>query len=81
MKTNAERIQSIISEFFGVPEKDVVPSKTLTVDLNADSLDTIELAMALGEEFDLTIPDDDIDACVTVADVIAMVERLIGVQR
>ena len=54
-----ERIRKIIAEQLGVEEEDVVPDASFVEDLGADSLDTVELVMALEEEFDVEIPDED----------------------
>ena len=54
-----ERVKKIISEQLGVEEDDVVPDASFVDDLGADSLDTVELVMALEEEFDIEISDED----------------------
>ena len=54
-----ERVKKIISEQLGVEEDEVVPDAAFVDDLGADSLDTVELVMALEEEFDIEIPDDE----------------------
>jgi acyl carrier protein len=53
-----------------VPEKDVVPEASFVDDLGADSLDQVELIMAMEEEFDLSIPDEDAEKIATVQDAI-----------
>lgn len=68
------RITSIIVEQLGVKESDVNPSASFTEDLGADSLDTVELVMALEEEFDTEIPDADAEKIQTVGDVIKYIE-------
>ena len=53
------KVKKIISEQLGVPESDVKPEASFVNDLGADSLDTVELVMALEEEFGVEIPDED----------------------
>jgi len=53
------KIKKIIAEQLGVEEDEVVPEASFVEDLGADSLDTVELVMALEEEFDIEIPDED----------------------
>lgn len=54
-----ERVKKIIVEQLGVKEEDVKPEASFIEDLGADSLDTVELVMALEEEFDIEIPDEE----------------------
>jgi acyl carrier protein len=68
-------LSRIFVEQLGVPESAVVPTATIAADLGADSLDRIELTMAIEEEFELEIPDEAAEQLVSVADVIAYVER------
>lgn len=62
-----ERIRKIIAEQLGVEEDDVVPDAKFVEDLGADSLDTVELVMALEEEFEIEIPDEDAEKIQTVS--------------
>ena len=57
MASVEEKVKKIICEQLDVPEKDVVPEASFVDDLGADSLDQVELIMAMEEEFDLSIPD------------------------
>jgi acyl carrier protein len=59
----------------GVKEEDVKPESSFVDDLGADSLDTVELVMALEEEFDTTIPDDDAESITTVQQAIDYIEK------
>ncbi len=68
MATNEERLIEIISNQLGVPADNVTPDASFMEDLGADSLDTVELVMALEEEFDLEIPDSDAEKIQTVQD-------------
>jgi len=60
------KVKKIISEQLGVPETDVKPEASFVNDLGADSLDTVELVMALEEEFGVEIPDEDAEKISTV---------------
>lgn len=61
-------VKSIIVEKLGVDESDVTPDASITNDLGADSLDTVELIMEFEKEFDLTIPDEEAEEIATVGD-------------
>ncbi len=61
-----ERVKKIIAENLGVDEAKVVPEASFVEDLGADSLDTVELVMALEEQFDTEIPDEDAQKILTV---------------
>ena len=65
-----DKVKSIIVEQLGVDEEEVTSDASFVDDLGADSLDTVELVMALEEEFDLEIPDEDAEKIVTVGDAI-----------
>ena len=60
------KVIEIIIDQLGVDEKQVNPEASFIDDLGADSLDTVELVMALEEEFDIEIPDEDAEKIVTV---------------
>ena len=60
------KVKKIISEQLGVPESDVKPEASFVNDLGADSLDTVELVMALEEEFGIEIPDEAAEKIATV---------------
>jgi acyl carrier protein len=63
-----ERLVKIIVDQLGVDESEVVPSASFVEDLNADSLDLVELIMSLEEEFQLQISDEDAEKITTVQD-------------
>ncbi len=63
-----ERLKKIIAEQLGVDEGKVVPSASFAGDLDADSLDLVELIMSLEEEFGVEIPDEDAEKILTVGD-------------
>jgi acyl carrier protein len=68
------KVKKIISEQLGVPEGDVKPEASFVNDLGADSLDTVELVMALEEEFGVEIPDEDAEKIATVQNAIDYVK-------
>ena len=65
-----EKVREIIVDQLGVDEKQVTPGAGFIDDLGADSLDTVELVMALEEEFDVEIPDEDAEKISKVQDAI-----------
>jgi acyl carrier protein len=66
MATTQERLKKIIVDQLGVDESEVVPNASFVEDLNADSLDLVELIMSLEEEFKLQISDEDAEKITTV---------------
>lgn len=66
MVSNHDRLRKIIVDQLGVDESEVVPSASFVEDLNADSLDLVELIMSLEEEFQLQISDEDAEKITTV---------------
>jgi acyl carrier protein len=66
MATVSERLKKIIVDQLGVDENEVVPNASFVEDLNADSLDLVELIMSLEEEFKLQISDEDAEKITTV---------------
>ncbi len=66
MATVEERVKKIIAEQLGVEEDEVTLEASFVEDLGADSLDTVELVMALEEEFSIEIPDEDAEKILTV---------------
>lgn len=70
MSNIAERVKKIISEQLDIEEQKIIPSANFIEDLGADSLDTVELVMALEEEFETEIPDEDAEKIKTVQDAI-----------
>ena len=73
-----EKVKEIIVEQLNVSEEDVVPDASFVDDLGADSLDQVELIMAMEEEFDVSIPDEDAEKIATVKDAIEYIKKAIG---
>ena len=71
----AGKVKQIVSEQLGVDEGEVVSSSSFVDDLGADSLDQVELVMALEEAFDLEISDDDAEKIRTVQDAIDYIDK------
>ena len=74
MSTIEERVKKIVAEQLGVNE-DIATDASFVDDLGADSLDTVELVMALEEEFECEIPDDEAEKITTVQEAINYVEK------
>ena len=69
-----EKVKGIIVEQLGVTDTSVTSEASFIDDLGADSLDIVELVMALEEEFDMEIPDTDAEKVVTVGDVVEYIK-------
>ena len=79
LKTNEieTRVKKIVVEQLGVKEEEVTADASFVDDLGADSLDTVELVMALEEEFETEIPDEDAERIITIKDAVKyIVERM-----
>lgn len=70
-----EKVTEIIVEQLGVSADQVKPESKMIEDLGADSLDAVELVMAVEEEFGIEVPDEDAEKLITVGDIIAHVEK------
>lgn len=75
MATIEQKVKEIIVDKLGVDEAKVTMDASFTADLNADSLDTVDLIMEFEKEFDITIPDEDTTKISTVGDAVAYVEK------
>lgn len=75
MSTIEERVKKVVVEQLGVSEDQVTDDASFIDDLGADSLDTVELVMALEEEFDATIPDDKAETITKVSDAVAFIKE------
>ena len=73
--TTFERLKKIIVEQLGVDEEEVTPQASFVEDLNADSLDLVELIMSLEEEFGMEISDEDAERIQKVSDAVEYIEE------
>jgi acyl carrier protein len=73
--TTYERLKKIIVEQLGVDEEEVQPQASFVEDLNADSLDLVELIMSLEEEFGMEISDEDAERIQKVSDAVEYIEE------
>ena len=71
----SDRVKAIIAEQLGVKLEEVNETASFIEDLGADSLDTVELVMALEEEFGIEIPDEDAEKMTTVGDAVKYIEQ------
>jgi acyl carrier protein len=78
LATVYERLQGIVAEQLGVEPEKVVPEAEFVQDLNADSLDLVELIMSLEEEFGIEISDEDAERIVKVSDAIDFIDEHAG---
>ena len=74
MSSVEDRVKKIVVEQLGVSEDQVTPDAAFVDDLGADSLDTVELVMALEEEFDAEIPDDEAEKITTVKQAVEFIQ-------
>jgi len=74
MSNIEERVIKMVAEQLGVKEDDIQATSSFVEDLGADSLDTVELIMALEEEFDAEIPDEDAEKIATVQDAVNYIQ-------
>jgi len=74
MTVDTQKIKSIIAEQLGVKVEEVTDQAKFVEDLGADSLDTVELVMALEEEFGIEIPDEDAEKMTTVGEAMKYIE-------
>lgn len=75
MSSIEERVKKIVAEQLGVKEEEIQNAASFVEDLGADSLDTVELVMALEEEFDTEIPDEEAEGITTVQLAIDYIEK------
>ena len=72
------KVKAIIVDKLGVEESQVTLDASFAADLNADSLDTVELIMEFEKEFNITIPDEDTQKIGTVGDAVAYIENAVA---
>ncbi|MCX5679103.1 MAG: acyl carrier protein [Candidatus Omnitrophica bacterium] len=78
MQVSQDKVKQIIADQLGVKKEEVVDNAKFVDDLGADSLDTVELVMALEEEFGVEIPDEDAEKLATVGDALRYIEEKSG---
>ena len=81
MAISQDKIRQIIAEQLGVKKEEVTYSAKFVDDLGADSLDTVELVMALEETFGIEIPDDDAEKMTTVGSALRYIEEICGKEK
>ena len=75
----AEKVVQIVSEQMSVDKNEISRTTSFVNDLNADSLDTVELVMELEDEFELTIPDEEAEKLKTVGEAIDYIQKHLGI--
>ena len=78
MSATEDRVAEIIVEQLGITREEIVPEASFIDDLGADSLDIVELVMAMEETFDIEIPDDDAEKIQTIGDAFSYVKERLG---
>jgi acyl carrier protein len=69
-----EKVKAILSEQFDVEEDSITPETTIAEDLGADSLDVVDLLMSIEDEFEIEVPDDEIENIKTVGGLVKYIE-------
>ena len=70
-----EKVKAILSEQFDVEEDSITAETTLADDLGADSLDVVDLLMSIEDEFEIEVPDEEIENIKTVGDIVKYIEN------
>lgn len=70
-----ERVVAVVADKLDVPAEDIAADSKFVEDLNADSLDQVELIMALEDEYDITIPDEDAQKIISVQDALEYIDK------
>ncbi len=78
MAATEDRVAEIIVDQLGITKGEIVPEASFIDDLGADSLDIVELVMAMEETFDIEIPDDDAEKIQTIGDAFSYVKGRLG---
>ena len=69
-----EKVKAILSEQFGVEEDSITMESSITDDLGADSLDVVDLLMSIEDEFEVEVPDSEVENIKTVGDLVKYIE-------
>lgn len=69
-----EKVKAILSEQFDVEEDSITPDTNIAEDLGADSLDVVDLLMSIEDEFEIEIPDEEVDNIKTVGELVKYIE-------
>jgi len=80
-KTVEQKVKEVIANVLYVSNKEVVPEANFVDDLGSDSLDAVEMIMALEEEFDIVIPDEDAEKLTTVQEAVDYVEKKVDKEK
>jgi acyl carrier protein len=72
-----EKVAAIVAEQLGKKVEDIKPESAIAEDLGADSLDVVDLVMAIEEEFDISIPDENVERLRTVEDIVKYLNTVI----
>ena len=73
-----EKLQEIIADGLNVDPNEVTMETTFADDLGADSLDVFQIVMGIEEEFDIEMPDEDVEHIVTVGDAVEEIKKIVG---
>ena len=73
-----EKLQKIIAEVLNVDAQEVTMDTTFVEDLGADSLDVFQIIMGIEEEFDIEMPNEDVEHIVTVGDAVEEIKKIVG---
>lgn len=75
MEDQYTKLKSMVADRLHVSEDEITPQSSFVEDLNADSLEVVELIMALEDEFGISIPDEDAEKIITVQDAVTYIEQ------
>ena len=73
-----EKLQGIIAEVLNIEPEEVTMAATFVDDLGADSLDIFQIIMGIEEEFDIEMPNEDVEHIVTVGDAVEEIKKIVG---
>lgn len=73
-----EKLQNIIADVLNIDKEKITPETTFVDDLGADSLDVFQIIMGIEEEFDIEMPNEDVEHIVTVGDAVEEIKKIVG---